>query len=382
MDRHNRICLITANYWPGWGGAERQCGLLARTLARLGHEVTVLTRGRRGLPGEERIEGVSVRRTAAFGPGALRSLVWTLTAATWLRCHGRRFQIAHCYQLLSPSHVGILGRRSRGQATVLRPACSGPYGDVAEMRRLPLTNLRRRLLRRAEALVTLTQEIEAELTAFGLGGVPFYRIPNGVDVAAFAPATAEERTTLRAELGLPPDRLVCASIGRLTPQKNPALLLEVWSGGEISQADLVFIGDGALRVDLESRNMRLPPACRARFTGAIADVARFVRAIDILLLPSTAEGMSNAMLEAMACGVPVVAADLGGAREVLGENGKAGWLAPAGDAAAWAAAVTTLASSPALRREMGARARATILERHDIRRVAAQHLSLYASLLA
>jgi glycosyltransferase involved in cell wall biosynthesis len=375
-----RICLVVANFWPGWGGAERQCQLLARTLTRHGTEVVVLTRGQRGMPAEDRIDGVSVRRTPAFGPGAFRSLVWTLTATAWLRRQGRRFQIAQCYQLLSPSHVGILAHRSGGHATIMRPACSGPFGDIAEVRRLPLTNLRKRVLRRADAFVTLTEAIETELVEFGLGGVPFRRIPNGVDAALFFPVSPDERAALRAALGLPIDKVLCAFVGRLTRQKNPELLLAAWSRCATSRAHLVFVGDGPLRAMLERQHSELPSTSAVTFTGAVADVSAFVRAMDIMVLPSEAEGISNAMLEAMACGVPVVATDVGGVRDVLGSDGKAGVVVPAGSSAALAEAITTLVDSPALRREIGATARTVIEDRYDMRRVVAQYLSLYEEL--
>ena len=376
------ICFIAANFWPGWGGAEGQCRLLARELHRRGHEVVVLTRGRQGLPTDDFVDGVAVRRTAARGPGALRSAVWTLTATTWLRRHARQFQVIQCYQLLSPSHVGLLGRCWRGrQATVLRPACSGPYGDVAEVRRLPLTRMRKRLLQRADAFVTLSGDIETELTAFGLGGVPFHRIPNGVDAAVFTPAAAQERRALRGRLGLPADRVLCAFVGRLTPQKDPGYLLEAWALGRFSQAHLVFVGDGPLRRSLETRAVSGPLAGQISFAGPTADVASHLRAADLLVLPSRAEGMSNALLEAMACGIPVIATDVNGNREVVGGSDQVGLLVPPGDPAALAEAIGTLAAAPALRGEMGATGRARVLKQFDIHQVATQYLSLYAELL-
>jgi glycosyltransferase involved in cell wall biosynthesis len=376
-----KICLVVANFWPGWGGAERQCQLLARTLTRHEHEVVVLTRGHQGLPAEDHFDGVTVRRTTAFGSRTLQSVVWTLSATTWLRRHARQFPIVQCYQLLSPSHIGLLGcPRSGRSATVLRPACGGPYGDIAEVRRLPLTEMRKRLLRRADVYVTLTKEIEAELIEFGLGGVPFRRIPNGVDAAVFSPAPSEERATLRATSGLPTDKILCAFVGRLTRQKNPEVLLEAWSRCETSRMHLVFVGDGPLRADLERQNSRLPSMRNVTFTGAVPDVPAFVRAMDIMVLPSEAEGISNAMLEAMACGLSVVATDVGGVREVLGNDGTAGVVVPAGSSAALAEAITTLAASPALRREIGAAARTLIEDRYDMRQVMAQYLSLYEEL--
>lgn len=374
-----RILLVTATYLPVLGGTQRQCWLLARELHRRDWEVTVLTRRERGAPATSVAEGVAVRRTPAFGRSHWQSFVWTLTATAWLRRYRRRFNVLQCYQLLSPAHVGILGRFA-GQAVVVRPACSGPYGDVAEARRLPLTGMRRRLLRRADVFVTLTEAIKAELAEFGLGMIPCRHIPNGVDLAAFTPAGDDERRALRARLGLPEDRVLCAFVGRLTPQKDPGILLEAWSVGRLSQAHLVLVGDGPLRKDLEGRVACGPLAGQVIFAGATADVSQYLRAADLLALPSRAEGMSNALLEAMACGLPVVATDLPGNREVLDGERVTGILVPAGDPVALSEALGALVASSALRREVGGAARQRTLERFGIDRVGAQYLSLYEEL--
>ncbi len=374
-----RILLVTATYLPVLGGTQRQCGLLARELQRRGCDVTVLTRRERGAPATSLAEGVTVRRTVAFGRSHWQSFVWTLTAVAWLRRYGRHFNVLQCYQLLSPAHVGILGR-STGQVVVVRPACSGFYGDVAEARRLPLTRLRRRLLRRADIFVTLTEAIRAELAEFGLGMIPCRHIPNGVDLTAFTPAGDDERLALRARLGLPEDRILCALVGRLTPQKDPGILLEAWSVGRLSQARLVLVGDGPLRKSLEARVARGPLAGQVIFAGATADVSQYLRAADLLALPSQAEGMSNALLEAMACGLPVVATDVPGNREVLDGERAAGMLVPAGDPIALSEALDALVASSTLRREVGCAARQRTLERFGIDRVGAQYLSLYEEL--
>jgi glycosyltransferase involved in cell wall biosynthesis len=306
-------------------------------------------------------------------------MLWTVTAAVWLRRQGAGFDIIQCYQLLSPAHAGILGRSS-GQRVVVRPACSGPYGDIAEVRRLPLTGIRKRLLRRVDTFVTLNQAIEAELAEFGLGAVPYHRMPNGVDLTVFAPATGHERRALRARLGLPEDLVLCAFVGRLTPQKAPDLLLEAWAMGRWPEAHLVIVGDGPLRSQCEVGVASGPNKGQVTFAGATIDVASYLKAADLLVLPSRAEGMSNVILEAMACGLPVVATDVPGNREILGGGDDAGLLVTSANPAGLAEAIGTLVGSAPLRREIGTAARSLVEKRFDIQRVVTQYLSLYTAL--
>jgi glycosyltransferase involved in cell wall biosynthesis len=373
-----KLCFVVANFWPGWGGTERQCQLLARALTQRGHAVTVLTRGKPGFPAAACLDGVAVRRTGAWGTGTLRSITWMLTATAWFRRHGRSAQVVQCYQLLSPSYVGLLGCLGRRQAVVMRAECSGAFGDVSEMRRLPLTGLRRALLRRADAVVTISQAIEAELADFGLSGIPSRRIPNAVDCAEFSPADAGARAALRVRLGLPAARVLCAFVGRLAPQKAPELLVDAWLMDALPNAHLVLVGDGPLRSSLERR--LAADRERITFVGATADVVSYMRAADLLVLPSQAEGMSGVILEAMACGLPVVATDVPGNRELVGEDGTVGMLVPAGEASGLAEGMGRLVGSPELRQTIGASARAAALERFDIQRVATEYLSLYAGL--
>jgi len=143
---------------------------------------------------------------------------------------------------------------------------------------------------------------------------------------------------------------------------------------------LILVGDGPLRNRLEARAASGSLAGHVTFVGARTDVAEYLRAADLLVLPSRAEGMSNALLEAMACGIPVVASDLPANREVVGRDGRTGCLVAPEDAPGLARAIETLAKAPAGRREIGAAARALVEERFDIRKVAERYRSLYAQL--
>ncbi|HTU01666.1 MAG TPA: glycosyltransferase family 4 protein [Candidatus Sulfotelmatobacter sp.] len=373
------ICLMIASFWPAWGGAEGQCRLLARELSGRGHRVVVLTRGQGRAPATEGQDGFTIRRLPAPGSGRWRSLVWTLTAATWIRVQ-RGLDLFQCYQLLSPAHAAILGRAGRRrQPVVARPACSGPDGDAAEVRRLPFTGLRRQMLSSVDAFVTLSAAIESELAELGLGHVPCHRIPNAVDQQRFRPAAAEERRKLRAQLGLPTDGVLCTFSGRFELQKNPELLLEAWASRRPAGAHLLLVGDGSLRPRLE-RRIAAAADGSVTLVGPVEDPAALLRASDLFVLPSRAEGLSNALLEAMACGLPVLASDIPGNRELLG-GGAAGWLVPAEDTARLAEAIEQLVRDPGARSRLGQAAR-DLARSYSVERMVDKYLDLYAKLRA
>jgi sugar transferase (PEP-CTERM/EpsH1 system associated) len=176
-------------------------------------------------------------------------------------------------------------------------------------------------------------------------------IRNGVDLSRFVPV---DRHEARRAIGLPPDTLVFGAVGRLVPVKNHALLLdaaaELASGGVA--CSIVIAGDGPLRGSLEDRVNALGLSDRVRLLGHRSDVEQVFAALDVFVLPSRSEGMSNTILEAMASGLPVVATNVGGADELV-INGETGLLVPEGSAPALATALRTLATDATRRRAMG-----------------------------
>lgn len=377
-----RVLMVIATYLPVLGGTQRQCRLLAERLARRGVEVTVLTRSAPGAPTVEGTNGFQVRRLAVPGSGRLASLLFTLVGAAALR-GGEGHDLIQCYQLLSPSLIGILGTRRGGPPVLARLACSGPDGDVAEARRLPLGGLRPRLLKRLAAMVTLNAEMEAELRAYGLVHIPTRRIPNGVDLETYHPADMAERTVVRQRLGVDEDRVIAIYAGRLTAQKRVDLLLRAWAalpGRRRLQSLLLILGHGPQAAELAGLARALGVSRTVRFLGAVDDVAPFLPAADLFVLPSRAEGMSNALLEAMACGLPVVASDVGGTRDVLGHE-EGGRLVPPEDPDALTAAMGTVASDPGLRQRLGRAARERAMA-FDIEAIVDRYLDLYESLRA
>ncbi len=373
--------MLSASFVPTLGGTERQCWLLSEWLVTAGVPVTVLTRAGRGGVGAPRAP-FPVHRFHV-GSGSLSAgFGYSLAAACWLATRGSRFSVLHAHQALSPALAAVLAKRLRPrQRVVVKVVSSGATGDLRLAQVRPFYRRRLALLRGADRFVVLNRESAAELQAVGLGEVPVSLVPNGVDSRRFTPAEPAERVALRRRLGLPVDTPIALFVGRLEQHKGLDILLATWSDlmPRGHTPHLLIAGPGETAGwtrEAQARGL----AQWVTFLGGREDVADLYRAADLFVFPSRGEGCPNAVLEAMASALPLVATDVAGNREVVGEDGKAGWLVPAENPAALAEAVRTLLASSALRREVGAAARERILERFDIDRVGAQYLSLYEEL--
>ncbi|MGW4202119.1 glycosyltransferase [Streptomyces sp. NPDC004726] len=217
-------------------------------------------------------------------------------------------------------------------------------------------------------------------------------IRNGVDIGHYAPVAApgdgsvqqqgQERERARAELprlrDVPADAPLVLCVGRLCRQKGQDLLLDAWPrvSAAVPEARLALVGDGP---DRERLTRSAPPA--VLFAGATPDIRPWLRAADLVVLPSRWEGMALAPLEAMACGRPVVVTDVSGARESLPPGHADHGLVPPDDPDALAGALTALLADPGLRARLGREARTHMRAACDVRETAAAVSGLYQDLI-
>src|SRR5262249_35819882 len=151
-------------------------------------------------------------------------------------------------------------------------------------------------------------------------------IPNAVDAERFAPGVAVGRAGARRELGLPPQAPIVGSVGRFDPVKNQRVLVQLLALLRRRFPDLllVLVGDGPDRLALERLAQELGVGDALRVFGLQRRVERILPALDVFALPSRSEGIPLALLEAMAAGVPVVAAAVGGVSEAVHCGSEAG----------------------------------------------------------
>ena len=203
---------------------------------------------------------------------------------------------------------------------------------------------------------------------------PITVVNNGIDTERFVPGLPADQLAARSSLGIPADVPVVAFVGRLAPGKGQDTLLEVMQG--LSQAHLLLIGDGDQFGSLADRAVQLGVSDRVLFAGNRTDVERLLITADAFAMASVSEGLPLSVLEAMACGLPVVAYDLPGLKDVI-TDGEDGRLVPFGDRSALEVALGELLDNGSERREMAAAARKTATSRFDSRLMATEVEAVY-----
>ena len=202
---------------------------------------------------------------------------------------------------------------------------------------------------------------------------------NGVDLERFHPGRfdPEERARIRAEVGARPDQVVVGVVGRLVAEKGYPELFAAAEGLDERYVVLAIGPDEPDKPDALPREMvSAAESAGVKFLGMRDDVDRLYAAMDIFVLPSHREGFPRSAMEAAASGLPVVATDIRGCRQVVAD-GETGALVPVEDPAALRAAITAIGDKPEVRRDMGVKARRKAAAEFDERRVVEIVLDTY-----
>ncbi len=290
---------------------------------------------------------------------------------------GERIDLVHAHLTYAAIWGAVAARRANLPlvATLHTLPCGGPPWSRDRLRERLMCHLLRRHGVRVLAVSRAVREAYA--TAGLLGSDRVEVLHNGIDEAAFAGGA--DRGAIRVELGVAPRATLACAIAVLRRGKGIDVLLRALGRLREAHPDLLLAiaGDGPLRAELEQLSAALGLADRVRWLGFRRDVPRILAASDLFVLPSRFEALPTALLEAMAAGVPSIAAAVGGVPEILGDP-PCGRLVTAGDEAALAGAIADLLAAPAAERAaLGARGRTRLAREFTANRWAERLARLY-----
>jgi glycosyltransferase involved in cell wall biosynthesis len=418
--RNTRVFIVIATFYPDVGGAERQALEQGRSLRQRGLEATVVTfRHEKSWAPRDTVEGVPVIRIGGrllVGreklPRALQKLLYfiALVVMSWtLLQYRHRYDVLHVYQLnllalsaalscyLSGKPMEAVvccadaGRQDQSQQEV--SLIAGPLdaddpmlrvyrdtiveGDLKDLERLgkPVVGLTRYLLQRISAvIIILSTRMHDYLAAHDFTPTDVQLIPNGVDTTRFCPLDEDAADSQRSQT------VVC--VARLSYEKGLDVLLQAWHlvHKELPTARLIAAGPGPLQAQLAYMAEALDIGECVEFVGSQSDVPAVLHRGCIAALPSRWEGMPNALLEAMACGLPCVATRVSGTEDLI-THGVNSLLVEPEDYQGMAQALLALLRDPARCTAYGKAARETIEQGYALEYITEIHVKLYQRMI-
>jgi len=377
-----RLLLVNYEFPPLGGGASNATWSIAQVLTKDGHTVSVLTSAFGKLRGFAEEGGVRVYRVPALRKSQDRSNIIQMCGfAVAASLASRRIAVTDdiegciAFFAVPAGPVALLLKRRPGIPYVVSLRGGDVPGHMPELDwyHWMLTPLRRAVLRGADAIVANSPYLARR--SMEADPFPVRVIPNGVDGEYFSPSNAADR------IANGPFRFLFA--GRFRSEKNlDSLLTGLRSLSTRTTRPFVLdlAGDGPQREELARQAARLGLSERLKWYGWVnkETLRKLYRQADALVHPSFVEGMSNTILEAMACGLPVIASDIGG-NNALVQDGQTGILFNLAEPAALAAAMAKLAREPELGRRMGARGRERVERDFSWESVATRYVELFSS---
>jgi len=379
--------LVCHSYPPVIGGSELEAQRICAALVRRGYRATVVCAGGKPMPPlRDWIDpaGVNVRIYAGHWKGALKDIVFALRVCSTLIWERRNYQFV--YFLMQGLHlaVGLPTARLLGKPILMKIAGSGVVPLMAKSLsgRLELRWLRKWAYR----VMILNDGMREEAIAAGFASEQLYWMPNPIDTAHFAPFEETKKKELRRKFGIPPAAAATIYCGRLAAGKGLPVLINAFAiaAPQVPDALLVIVGDGPLRHELTMLATKLQlKDDKVRFVGQVdpAEVCNWLNVADVFALVSFSEGFPCALAEAMSTGLPCVVSDISANRQLIDE-GKQGFLTPAGDADAISVAIARLLKDGSLRSRLGEAARQRIVNNYTSDKVSDRYEALFLQMLS
>jgi len=371
--------MIISSFYPIIGGAERIAYEIGRIMVLHGFKVLVLTRQYgHNIPRKEEIDGINIYRITS-SPGKVGALLFILLSIIYLFRHHKDYDVIHCHTTFSPAIIGVIANMLLNKRVIVTVHSGGSGGNIDSSKRLPLIgNLKFLLFRKyVDVFISVNQQVTEELKSIGIRECNIHTLYNAVDIIRICPVSRQERERIRAEYGWT-GKIVGIFVGRLDKVKNLDNFLRAAAKSikQYKQLHVVFIGDGPERESLVKLSMLLGISENTSFLGKQNDVVPYLRGADFFVLPSFREGISMALLEAMACGLPAIVTPIGGNLEVI-KHKINGIFVPIQDPDKLSEKINLLVSDNTTRLKLGINARKTIEQNFNLYELVDHHIELY-----
>ncbi|MDM8553190.1 glycosyltransferase family 4 protein [Desulfococcaceae bacterium HSG7] len=375
-----RVLMLTERYYPIWGGAENQLRQLTPHLIDLGCEVQIITRRWHAeMPKCEFIDGASVFRVGCNGKSSFKTVLFTVSLIWLMLRNAQKTDIIHSHGAVAMGVIGRMISTLRGTKNVAKIATAG---RILKYKNKLTGVLLLSLFKRSDAIIGMTCEIRRELELIDIPKKAVVQIANAVDSERFHPYTETQRQTWRTDRTIPSSAPVVLFSGRLTTRKGLSVLLDAWSRvlKFYPDAQLCIVGSGYNQTNSVEADAKQKVAAESLenifFEGATSSPEDYLGIADIFVFPSLLEGFPNALLEAMASGMAIVASDIGGVVELI-ENNKTGLLFPPGNVKVLADKIVCLLENPGIRYRMAAKARRHVMKNYSFEKIAKQYMETY-----
>lgn len=346
------------------GGSERQFAALAKGLDRRTFQVSLACIQNRGAF----LEGLGAVETFPLGGSLYKLASWKTRARLARYLQNNSIEIAHAFDFYTNLTLVPAAYWAR------IPVIIGSQRQLGDLLTAAQFQAQLMAFRLCDVVVCNSQAAANRLCAAGLPSQKTVVIPNGLPAEIFARVDPPiPRTPKVPRIGM---------VARMNAvSKNHSGLLKALAivREELPNVEALLAGDGPLRSQLEEQARSLGLSRNVQFLGDRRDVPAVLASVDVSVLPSLSESLSNSILESMAQGVPVIAARVGGNEELLGND--RGILVAPGDDAALARAIVDLVRSEPLRKTMGALGKSYAAENYSIENMSRRHEELYLRLL-
>ncbi|WP_342602392.1 glycosyltransferase family 4 protein [Peribacillus sp. FSL E2-0159] len=307
------IVMLISSFHPLIGGAERQALRLSEKLVDSGIRVTVLTRWHEGLRKEEKINGVNVNRIKVSKNPKLAPVIFLIKTLKFIRENKNDIDIIHAHALSAPGLTAAVASRLFKIPSIAKIA-GGGNKDGCEIIRISRSGILGKLKvifmkKNISKFIAISKLIEKDLLKVKVPESKIVFLPNGIDLDKFAPIKNNNIDNEKINK--------FAFIGRLEKIKGIDVLLNTWESMSkefLSKNKLLIAGDGREKHFLENMDSSI------EHLGKVDDVLKLLNEIDIFILPSRYEGISNSLLEAMATEKIIIASEVGGNPDLLINN--------------------------------------------------------------